>query len=620
MYIHCNTNNLVIFFRPPQSGISIGATLFATLLGGVVLKPVLKCAGQQLGILEHCCFQAAGTAAGGLNGGLVAPVLVLFWKGYFTSPTQEAGRLMLLIFGAAGFGLVFGVCLRRFMIIKQNLVFPDGSAAAEVLRTMYRSAEALVEGEKRVKVMLWSFAISFVFGIVFFFMPVFQSFPIFMFLSNCGARDYKTCAADPAVYTYWMNAHYFGWSLMVDPVFVASAFMVGPAVNIWMFIGALFSMGIVAPTLFNAGVYTSVPSFGYARDKTFLFPAAIALIVTSLWTVVLNYKMFEGMFKGISAKSFTIAGIKEKIAANKNKVVAEADEDTPIYIWLPMLILFIALAIGAYLGLFHNTIRGWEMVVAIILTFPIAVICAQIQGRTNWGMGAMIAKLLMIIIGSAGASAESMLLLGNMVSQGATQTGEILQLYKTGYLVGASPHAQFKAQIVGTFIGGLASIGAFLLYTAAYPCMLNPADESCIFPMSAARAWEALADALASGVTIGNTPQNSMNYVGYYFMIAFPILVVVQQTAEHFFIPDRFKKFMPVWSVFFLAFLIPPQYSVAQLLGQGIHSVWKYFWPEECKNYTYPVAAGLISGGCIATIVTAVFSVVDLVPLNWGMA
>ena len=39
-------------------------------------------------------------------------------------------------------------------------------------------------------------------------------------------------------------------------------------------------------------------------------------------------------------------------------------------------------------------------------------------------------------------------------------------------------------------MGGLCSIFAFWLYTTAYPCMLNPADENCPFPMSAAHAWQ----------------------------------------------------------------------------------------------------------------------------------
>ena len=50
------------------------------MLGGIVMKAYLALVGaivkryQILGPKEHCCFQAAASAAGGLNGGLVAGV------------------------------------------------------------------------------------------------------------------------------------------------------------------------------------------------------------------------------------------------------------------------------------------------------------------------------------------------------------------------------------------------------------------------------------------------------------------------------------------------------------------------------------------------------------------
>ena len=71
----------------------------------------------------------------------------------------------------------------------------------------------------------------------------------------------------------------------------------------------------------------------------------------------------------------------------------------------------------------------------------------QILGRTNWGISATLAKLAMVILGLGGASANSMLLVGNLVSQSCYQTGDVCQCYKTGHLVNAAPRAQFNAQV-----------------------------------------------------------------------------------------------------------------------------------------------------------------------------
>lgn len=75
--------------------------------------------------------------------------------------------------------------------------------------------------------MLICFAISFCMAILLFFFPVFMEFPIFRYLSNCGTmQDYTTCSEIEGVHMYMLVMDYWAWKLLVDPVFVASAFMV----------------------------------------------------------------------------------------------------------------------------------------------------------------------------------------------------------------------------------------------------------------------------------------------------------------------------------------------------------------------------------------------------------
>ncbi|KAL3893752.1 MAG: hypothetical protein SGCHY_005650, partial [Lobulomycetales sp.] len=69
-------------------GISQGSTLFATMLGGFLMKPFLMAFNRInkthhiLGPKEHCCFQSAATASGSLQGGLTAGLIGLFWMQY----------------------------------------------------------------------------------------------------------------------------------------------------------------------------------------------------------------------------------------------------------------------------------------------------------------------------------------------------------------------------------------------------------------------------------------------------------------------------------------------------------------------------------------------------------
>ena len=276
-------------------------------------------------------------------------------------------------------------------------------------------------------------------------------------------------------------------------------------------------------------------------------------------------------------------------------------------------------ALCVYIFYFGNEVRWYEAVIGVLITFPLAIVIVQVLGRTNWNMGAILAKLVVIILGLCGASANSMLLIGNMVSQSSAQTGEVCQCYKTGHLVNAAPRAQFNAQLIGTSVGGLCSVFAFWLYTAAYPCVLNPADETCPFAMSAAHAWSVLSQAMSQGITVGDTGAETITTFGFYLLIAAPVITCVEQILTRFFLPERFHYLMPVWTVFYMAWLVPPEYAFAQMVGQCIHWAWKWARPAACEKYTYSVASGLIAGGCIASIVTAVLTVTGVPKLNWGV-
>ena len=96
-----------------------------------------------------------------------------------------------------------------------------------------------------------------------------------------------------------------------------------------------------------------------------------------------------------------------------------------------------------------------------------------------------------------------------------------------------TPLTKPKKQLIGTTFGGLCSIFAFWLYTAAYPCMLNPADETCPFAMSAAHAWRVLAEALSQGITVGDTGAETITTFGYYLLIAAPVITCLEQVRYY---------------------------------------------------------------------------------------
>lgn len=212
-----------------------------------------------------------------------------------------------------------------------------------------------------------------------------------------------------------------------------------------------------------------------------------------------------------------------------------------------------------------------------------------------------------------------MLLVGNLVSQSASQTAEVCQCYKTGHLVNAAPRAQFNAQVIGATFGAIMSVLAFWLYTAAYPCILDPDSDTCPFAVVAAHGWQVLASGMSEGITVGNNGTETITDFGYILLYVAPIGSCVVDIIAKFALPERFSWILPVWSVFYLGWMVQPEYAVAQMVGQITLWVWQWARPASANLYTYSVASGLIAGGCVATLVIAAFNVFNVPYLGWGV-
>ena len=82
--------------------------------------------------------------------------------------------------------------------------------------------------------------------------------------------------------------------------------------------------------------------------------------------------------------------------------------------------------------------------------------------------------------------ATGQIVAGAMAEAGAMQAGDLMQDLKTGHLLGASPRAQFLAQLVGSSASILVTVAAFNLYATAYGCQATAAWSCEQFQVSAA--------------------------------------------------------------------------------------------------------------------------------------
>ena len=112
-------------------GLFAGLTIASAIPAAVVSMAVLRAFGGGH-ILENNIVQTGASAAASIAAGVIFTIPALVIIGYW--PDFKYGWV-LTIAGLGGIlGVLFSVPLRRSLIIEQGLAFPEGKAAAEVLR------------------------------------------------------------------------------------------------------------------------------------------------------------------------------------------------------------------------------------------------------------------------------------------------------------------------------------------------------------------------------------------------------------------------------------------------------------------------------------------------------
>ena len=174
-------------------GLFAGMTIASAIPAAVISMAVLRLMGGG-GILENNIVQTGASAGSSIASGVIFTVPALVILGFWTDFRYS---WVLAIAGLGGLlGVLFSVPLRRSLIVDQGLAFPEGKAAAEVLR-------AGENPEQGVRIL----AIAALGG----------------GFAKIAAASGLRLIPDSAAFATWWNKYivYFGHKLAVDMIFPA---------------------------------------------------------------------------------------------------------------------------------------------------------------------------------------------------------------------------------------------------------------------------------------------------------------------------------------------------------------------------------------------------------------
>jgi len=477
-------------------GLKVGLTFASSIPAAVISMAVLS-AVKDSTILENNIVQTVASAAGTLSAIIfVLPGLVIigWWTGF---PFWQS---FLICVSGGVLGVLFTIPLRRALVTTSDLPYPEGVAAAEVLRvgSGTRGETKDDTGEARqglIAVILGSVASG---GLAII----------------TGTR---IAAAEVTGFfrlgTMASSGYNIAWSLAL----LGAGHLVGLSVGMAMLVGLITSWAIAVPILTSmtpaaAGVSLATHTLTIWRTQV-RFIGAGAIGVAAIYTLARLARP-------------VLAGLVSTLAASRAKASDdERDRDlSPQWIVALAIVCLIIAAYLAYTFARSTALAGSAIPLTavsvpfvLIVGFLIAGICgymAGLIGASNSpisGVGILsivvCASILAITVSPSPDTEKPLVALSLFVTAivfaCATISNDNLQDLKTGQLVGASPRRQQIALIVGVGAGAAVIPSVLNLLAKAYG-FAGAANVGVVAPNPLPAPQATLISALAQGVIGGN--------------------------------------------------------------------------------------------------------------------
>lgn len=589
-------------------GLKVGLT-FSSSIPAVVISMAVLSLFKTSNILENNMVQTQASAAGTLSS-VIFVIPGLFMCGYWSEfPLWQTFMICLC---GGGLGVLFTIPLRRAMVVESKLAYPEGRAAAEILKVANKD-QSNKKGKQGIKeIALGSFIAA-----------------IFSLLSN----GFKLAASESNFAFIW-NKMAFGFSMGYSLALLGAGYLVGLAGAIALFVGMFLAWGIFTPYLSNfefdsAKNAVDLASSVWSSKVRLIGTGAIA--IAALWTLIELLKP-------------VIEGIKE-IVKNVKITNQEKNERTNIDLSLKSIfILFVLMVVGLFITFYSfvedaNLSIYYQMLfsfvgtlVSVLIGFFVAAACGYMAGLVGSSsspisgiglIGVIISSIVFLVLGvelfqdpmlSKFAVALAIFTTSVILATAAI-SNDNLQDLKTGHLVGATPWKQQVALLVGCVFGALAIVPVLNLLYQAYGFVGAMPREGMDASSALAAPQANLMSTIAQGIFHHNIEWGYMAFgvfVGILMIIIDKILKGTQ------------KMSLPPLAVG-IGIYLPPAVNIPLVIG-GIlkyivmqHLTKKYAknsHKEEklasCEQRGTLFASGLIVGESIFGIIIAgitVFSV-----------
>lgn len=461
-------------------GLKVGLT-FATSIPAAVLSMAILKFAKDSNVIENNMVQTQASAAGTLSSVIfVIPGLLMlgYWQNF------PFWQTTLICLSGGILGVIFTIPLRYAMVVNSKLPYPEGIAAAEILKSTAtgivanQHGEIIQDGQQNDAPKQQQHAKEILFGGLLA--------AVVSFATN-GLR----LITDGAGYWFKVGSSIFQIPMGYSLALLGAGSLIGIASGIAILLGIFITWGVAVPIFSSTTPQPSdldMVAFAMKLWKEKVRMIGVGTIgIAAIWTLI---TLFKPMLEGVR---LSIASFSQK---GDQQAQIRAAQDLS-----PRVMLLIIIAVGLVLFLtFYSFIAAstlpvtlaWGIVLVLtlltmVIGFLIAAACGYMAGLVGSssspisGIGILailvFATVLMLIGHQQGllqsaADQQFMTALGLFATTAvvaiACISNDNLQDLKTGYLLHATPAKQQIALIIGCFAGAIVIAPVLDLLYQAY--------------------------------------------------------------------------------------------------------------------------------------------------------
>ena len=572
------------------AGLKIGLTVATSIPAAVISMAVLR-SFRDSTIQENNIVQTIASAAGTLSAIVfVLPGLVMV--GWWTGFPYWLSVAVIAIGGILG--VMYSVPLRRALVTGSDLPFPEGIAAAEVLK-VGSGVGGAEENRRGLMLIVWSSIASAVFY---------------------ALAQTKLLAAD-ATKAFKVGSGATSVSGSLSMLLIGVGHLVGLTVGIAMFVGLLISWAYLVPHYTSlAGAIPAGTSVGDFVGDVFVhkvrFIGAGTIGIAAIWTLLkIMGPIIAGIKGALAANAERKAGRGEALPITERDLPIGIVSGTIVVLMIPIGLLLYAFASTNPIAANPGVTLAASIIYILIAGVVIAAVCgymAGLIGASNSpisgvgilsvvGIALILAALFPHATGDASKSLVAFALFVTAVVFGvATISNNNLQDLKTGELVAATPWRQQVALVLGVVFGAVVIPPVLDLLNTAFTFQGAPGAKATAL----AAPQAALISAIAQGLLNGNFDWRLIEIGAGIGVVVIIIDEVLRKTKRGGLPPLAVG--MGIYLPMALTLLVP----IGALLG-WFYDKWaaRTSNPEFAQRMGVLLATGLIVGESIMGVVYA---------------